>query len=102
MPMNTRRRQNLVLKLMAAQRGRCFWCKKLCVTAKERPAEKAAAKRENRAAKPEATLDHLWPEGHPNRSKDRVMACQKCNHKRGDPAKDLIFHEEAQCETFPP
>lgn len=94
MAMNTRRRQNLVLKLMAAQRGRCFWCKALCVTVKERPEEIAAAKAAHRKAKPEATLDHLWPVGHKFRSRDRVMACRRCNHNRGDPAKDLIFAAE--------
>lgn len=94
MAMNTRRRQNLVLKLMAAQYGLCFWCKARCVTAKERPAEVIKAKQEKRKACPEATLDHLWPVGHKNRSKDRVMACRKCNLKRGDPNKDLILEVE--------
>lgn len=93
--MNSRRRQNLVAKLMAAQYGRCYWCGQGCVQSKLREAEKAAAKREKRNARQEATLDHLWPVGHPRRNKDRVMACRPCNQKRGNPADHLLFSPEA-------
>lgn len=92
--MNSTRRRNLVEKLLASQRGLCYWCRNPCVLAKEHDAEKAVAKREKRNAKGCATIDHLWPVGHKRRNKDRVAACKKCNQHRGNPAEHLLFEPE--------
>lgn len=72
-----------------AQGGRCFYCDRECVQPDDLWVERAMARLLKRDARQLATLEHLYPRGHPKRNTGVVMACAKCNSSRGSPAGRL-------------
>lgn len=94
--MSTKRKRELRKKLFDSQGGLCHWCKQPMIWNEGPP--------DGKVGKKDATLDHLYERGHPNRVSNgdykNVAAHSKCNNMRSNKSEKEFQNRIKKMQKF--